>query len=438
MSDYLVVAYACDPTTPSEPTIGWSFVWSAASTLRAGDTLHLLTNTYSAHQIASHGAAWPGAGTVVLHAVPWRWFSSYFSRPSVGLRARIGYLQWYISARRYLNRANWRDRIRVAMHFTFATEMLPTPISVLPSMSFKAWGPVGSEGDPRVALIGGVTVRGIIAASTQLLRDVVSSLALRAFGRRIDLVVAQSEGVANKARRLRFDTWVFPNLILPMDAVLAAARSPLARRSDDSHDEGFVNVLCVGHVIPRKRLDLAIRCLAVKEGHGLRLTIVGQVPGGGLGDLPDLAQSLGVESRVQFLASLSREQVLTEMMRADVLFQPSIREGASGVIGEAISVGLPVVCFKGTGSSGLIDASSASGILLEARQTKVADIARALAAARDLPRTPRAIFGMDRFSDLMRSMLQYGTEMGATERARRTCGGGHGVRPPAARSMRRR
>lgn len=103
-----------------------------------------------------------------------------------------------------------------------------------------------------------------------------------------------------------------------------------------------------GRLLAYKRVDVAIRAWpeVVRELPDTRLYVVGDGPERTA--LQALASELNLGDSVRFLGQLpEREQVLNEIASADLLLQPSQREGQSTVVLESLSLGTPVLAATG-------------------------------------------------------------------------------------------
>lgn len=161
-------------------------------------------------------------------------------------------------------------------------------------------------------------------------------LAERLVWRRVAAVVCLSSAEeAEKLRlfpHLRGRTWVIPNGTVPV-AVADSVRSW-------QPGSEFV-IATVGQLIELKRVDLAIRTLAsLPPFFVLELTYHNDEL---VGELGELARSLGVENRVRFLGRASGEALAERYRRAHLLLLTSRTESLPSVVTEALMAGLPVV-----------------------------------------------------------------------------------------------
>ena len=112
-------------------------------------------------------------------------------------------------------------------------------------------------------------------------------------------------------------------------------------------------MLSVGNLIPIKGHDLLLRAFAAMQDrlpaiappHSLE--IIGDGPE--RARLEQLAQELGIGTKVHFRGRHSRREVADAMRRATVFALPSRYEGLGCVYLEAMSAGKPVIACQGQG-----------------------------------------------------------------------------------------
>ena len=136
-------------------------------------------------------------------------------------------------------------------------------------------------------------------------------------------------------------------------------------------------LLSVGHLIERKRHDLAIR--ALRHLPECCLLIAGEGP-----LRPSLeaeAAEAGVADRVRFLGQVPHHELSRLYAAADALVLASSREGWANVLLEAMACGTPAVASDAWGNREVV-ASPAAGLLIEKYTPEgVADACRTLLAA---------------------------------------------------------
>jgi teichuronic acid biosynthesis glycosyltransferase TuaC len=110
----------------------------------------------------------------------------------------------------------------------------------------------------------------------------------------------------------------------------------------------YSEVLSVGRLVISKGHQRVIRAVAslVQRGVRVQLRILGEAGRGGRSyeaELRELVKSFSLDGQIQFGGWVPRAEVLSAMMRADVVCLASEREGCPNVVCEALACGTPVV-----------------------------------------------------------------------------------------------
>ncbi|MEE8168964.1 MAG: glycosyltransferase, partial [Phycisphaerae bacterium] len=158
--------------------------------------------------------------------------------------------------------------------------------------------------------------------------------------RRAAWLHALSEGEAGHIRALRFNERieVIPNGI-DLDEFTPPTGAPSSAPTERRR------MLFVSRIHPQKGVEAMVRgCLPVLRDHpDWTLEIAGPDEVGLQRDLEDEVRRAGRERQVAFLGMLKRSDVLAAMHRAAFLIQPSLSEGLSVSILEAMAARLPVI-----------------------------------------------------------------------------------------------
>jgi radical SAM superfamily enzyme YgiQ (UPF0313 family)/glycosyltransferase involved in cell wall biosynthesis len=107
-------------------------------------------------------------------------------------------------------------------------------------------------------------------------------------------------------------------------------------------------ILYVGNFEEWKGLEYLIRALYILEKDKVKFSLKLYLIGSGEFEkkMRELIQEFSLESKIKFLGQRSHREIGLWMNAADFLCLPSINEGLSNVIIEAISCGLPVIATK--------------------------------------------------------------------------------------------
>jgi len=137
-------------------------------------------------------------------------------------------------------------------------------------------------------------------------------------------------------------------------------------------------LVSVGHLIPRKGHDLAIRGLPRLPE--TELIVIGDGPERSA--LGALARDSGVGDRVRFVGAVAQEELRSYYGAADALVLASSREGWANVLLESMACGTPVVASTAGGSPEVVAAPEAGVLISERSPEAVAEGVQRLFARR--------------------------------------------------------
>lgn len=333
----MVSAYACEPGKGSEIGVGWHWVLELS---RRFD-LWVLTRANNRAPIHDWLTAHPGYKHI--HFV-------YFDLPERDLRRKHGikgvhryYLKWTRKSDAVIRRVMADNDIPNFLHLTYGNSLWP--VSRAGEDANFIWGPIGGlETVPR-----GFSRRYAFRAR---LAETVRRLATRV------LPLTRSFRRRCAAARLIICKTDITRLKLPKDARQRAVvmtdvaadpeewRLPVSLKPSDSQS---VHAIMVGKMDAWRGFDLAIEALAKARCQGTEatLSIIGR--GTDKPRLRGLAEKLGVTDYVTFHGHISMTDYQSEMQRADVVLNPSLREGAVTVAFDAVAAGKPLIAIDTTG-----------------------------------------------------------------------------------------
>ena len=173
----------------------------------------------------------------------------------------------------------------------------------------------------------------IYNSSTLFLRSIAQFVVLRA-----DIVLGVSSDLSMRMKRL----WPqIPIFSLPNGL-------DLPKYFHDYAPKPTLELIFIGRLIKNKRALDAIKAVAHCKDHSpkLVLTIIGSGPQENF--LKKESKLLGVKDYVRFLGKVSPEKVPKFLSKADIFVLPSLWEGFSLAILEAMASGLPILASRTT------------------------------------------------------------------------------------------
>jgi glycosyltransferase involved in cell wall biosynthesis len=328
----LVSAYACEPGKGSEPGVGWHWVREIARF----NEVWVITRMNNRKAIETALAVEP------LPNVHWFYFdlprwARFWKKGERGVR--LYYFLWQIGAYFVGRKLLRRTDLDLVHHLTLGTYWMPSLLSLLP-VPF-VWGPVGGgESAPR-SFRNSFGLRGKLY---ELLRDVGRALGdmnplVRLTARRAVVALSKTEDTQKRLEAFGSQrVLVYSEVGLAVDEIYRLNNIP-ARQGN-----GF-RLVSVGRLIHWKGFELGLRAFAQfhRQFRASDYWLIGDGPE--RKRLERLVHKLGVADSVRFLGSLSRAQVLENLVECDVLVHPSLHDSGGWVCVEAMAAGRPVICL---------------------------------------------------------------------------------------------
>jgi len=119
-------------------------------------------------------------------------------------------------------------------------------------------------------------------------------------------------------------------------------------------NKDLFTIICVSRVTPRKGIRFLIQSFKIlsRRYDYLRLVIVGD--GNERASLEDLVQSLEIKEKVVFTGPISHDKVWEYYQKASIFVLPSLNEGMSNTMLEALACGLPLLATDTGGTRELV------------------------------------------------------------------------------------
>ncbi len=340
----LVTAYAVNPYKGSEDGTGWNIIRHVA----AHTPVIAITRKNNAPAIQHYLQQHPLPPHVSLHFAYYdlpKWMR-FWKRGERG--AMVYHYLWHMGVVHFIRRR--RFSFDIAHHLNFHNDWTPSFLWQLGKP--LVWGPIGHHHKTPAAWLEPYGLRAYLTDRSLWL--------LKQMFWRLDPFLKIS---MNKARKiLTMNSSVAKVLPLPSDKEVripqVAAEPPVLR--DDVASCSKFRVLSIGRFVALKGFDVTIgafaRCWNRQSSawrSRMELVLIGRGPEEQR--LRQMVKDLGMPSSVvRFVPWLDRAELPEYYNSASVFLFPS-HEGAGMVVIEALSYGLPVLCFRNYGPGEFTD-----------------------------------------------------------------------------------
>lgn len=152
-------------------------------------------------------------------------------------------------------------------------------------------------------------------------------------------------------------------------------KSKLKKQKSKINKDSVIEILWVGKFDFRKRLDIALRTIALLKDKDVMMKVYGTGNEQQISNAHELTKTLGIEKKIQYMGARPNSEVTEAMRNADVFFFTSVNEDTSTVVLEAVSNHLPVVCFDCCGMAAVIDDKVGRKVQLTNPKQSVEDFA---------------------------------------------------------------
>lgn len=169
------------------------------------------------------------------------------------------------------------------------------------------------------------------------------------------LVVSNSEGLKNLALK----TSPNQNIKIIPNGVDVKEFKPKDKKNKD------LKILCVARLIKRKGLNYLISAIAELKEYKISLKIIGS--GVEKNNLLNQIKELKIKDKVSLIDYIKHDDLPKYYSNSDIFVLPSLNEGMSNTILEAIASGLPIITTNTGGSKELI---KGNGIIIKKRNKK--------------------------------------------------------------------
>jgi len=166
-------------------------------------------------------------------------------------------------------------------------------------------------------------------------------------------VVANSEGLKEFALKTSPDQ----KISVIHNGIDISEFKPDIKKPDKNKE---FSIICVSRLIERKGIRFLIEAIGKLKDRDIKLILVGE--GNQEKELKGLAVNLRISDRVEFKGYMNHDGIADLYKKSDVFVLPSLNEGMSNALLEAMASGLPVIVTDTGGTAELVNGN---GFIIE-------------------------------------------------------------------------
>ena len=358
----LVSAYGCEPLKGSEAGVGWNWMLQMAKT----NYLHVITRANNQEVIEAH-LPQDLKEKIQFHYYDTPNFIKKLKNKAKGLY--FYYFCWQLGIIPLVRKILKQHKIDYTMHLTFGSMWMPT-FPPLFKTSF-IWGPVGGGDCEPKSFLKILPLKQRIIQSARYAMNALSFLhPLIMFpATRAKVILVRTPNTAN----------VIPRCFKNKTKIIleTAMEDTIFLYKKKAQDKNDIKLITTGRLLPNKNILTAVKALQyLPKDKNISLTIVGS--GYQRAEIEEVAKTIDWGNNVNIIAEMPRQEVLHLVEQSDIFLFPSLREGGSWSLMEAMAIGLPVICLDWAGMSITTDDDCAIRLSVSNPEQMPKDIAAAI------------------------------------------------------------
>ena len=343
MRTILVSASGCEPIKGSEAGVGWNWVLQMAKT----NYLHVITRANNQEPIEAHLPE-ELKEKITFHYYDTPNFIKRLKNKAKGLY--FYYFFWQLGIIPLVRQIIRKNEIDYTMHLTFGSMWMPTflPLFKTPFI----WGPVGGGDCEPKSFLKVLSLKQRIMQSARYVMNELSFLN--------PFIVIPSLRAKSILVRTPNSATVIPGIFRKKTKIIleTAMENSVFGYCKEKRSDNEIRMITTGRLLPSKNILTAVRSLNyIDKSLNISLQIIGS--GYQKKDILKEVAKIGWSDRVNIIEELPRQKVLELIGQSDIFLFPSLREGGSWSLMEAMAIGLPVVCLDWAGMSITTDESCA-------------------------------------------------------------------------------
>lgn len=339
MRNILVSAYGCEPLKGSEPGIGWNWTLQMAKNNR----LHVITRANNREPIEQYLPK-EIAENIVFYYYDTPKLIKNMKNKAKGLY--FYYFCWQVGIIPLVRSILKQEKVDYSMHLTFGSMWMPTflPLFHTPFI----WGPVGGGDCEPKSFLKVLPLKQRIIQGARYVMNALSFINpfIMIPATRAKMILARTPNSARVIPRM------FQNKVKVI--LETAMEESVFEYKKKNRDDGTLKMIITGRLLPNKNILTAVRALKyIPANYEVSLTIIGS--GCQRQAIEEEIQRNGRVDDVTIISEMPRQEVLKLVEQSDLFLFPSLREGGSWSLMEAMAIGLPVICLDWAGMAITVD-----------------------------------------------------------------------------------
>lgn len=366
----LISAYGCEPFKGSEIGVGWQWVLQIAK----NNIVHVVTRKNN-KEIIENNIPSNLKDNLYFHYYDTNNFIRKIKKGDK--RLYLYYTFWQIGAYQIFRKLSQKYKFDYSIHISFGSYWMPT---LLPFLNIPfIYGPIGGADAVPISFLSLFPFKGRLMQYFRYILNFTAPIN--------PLVMIPCIKAKYIICRTKNNVDILPSFLHKKTKIQLETGMILDDFPEISSKKIIntkIRLITTGRLIPLKNIITVIKSLAIlKNDYDFTYTIIGSGPEEG--NIRKKIKELGLSNNVFITKQIPREQVLKELDRADIFLFPSLKEGGSWALMEAMAMKLPTICLDWTGMSVIADQHSSIKLKVSNPQKMVIDMAQAIAYLIDNP-----------------------------------------------------
>jgi glycosyltransferase involved in cell wall biosynthesis len=366
----LISAYGCEPLKGSESGVGWNWILQLAKS----NELHVVTRRNNKDSIEAH------LPTNIASNVTFHYYDTnrLIRKIKKGdKRLYLYYFFWQLGAIRLFRQLIHKYAFDYSIHLSFGSFWMPTflPFFNIPFI----WGPLGGADVVPKSFLSLFPLKDRIIQQIRYVLNYTTSIN--------PFILYPCKKAVAILCRTHNNADIIPKqynhkVHTIIETAIDIADLPI--KSNKTIDNKTIHCITTGRLVPFKNVITAVRAFShIPSKYAIHYTIIGD--GQEIKNIEAEIKNINLTDRISLLPLMPRKEVLEYLAKTDIYLFPSLREGGTWALMEAMAMSLPCICLNWTGMSIITDDESALRLSVTNPEQMSMDIADGICKLIDNP-----------------------------------------------------